>query len=145
MLAASELAFSVIKWVGVAYLVWLGLRLWRADPAPCCQEAQAPAKPAVKLAVQEFWVGATNPKAILLFTAFLPQFVDPSRPWTAQFLLLGAAYLAGEGAAASGYALAGSRIRALGLGTRGARRMNRIAGGMMLAAAGWLANARRAG
>jgi threonine/homoserine/homoserine lactone efflux protein len=143
VLAASEATFTVIKWVGVAYLIWLGLRLWCSDDMPLAAgEATATASWA-KLAMQEFAVCMTNPKAVLLFTAFLPQFIDPSRPWTSQFLILGAAYVAVEAAAASGYALAGSRIRALRLGPRGAKRVNRVAGAMMLAAAGWLATARR--
>ncbi len=81
---------------------------------------------------------------MLLFTAFLPQFVDPAAPLAAQLVPLGGAYMAVEFVAASGYALAGSRIKALRLGPRGARRVNRVTGGMMLAAAGWLATAKRA-
>jgi threonine/homoserine/homoserine lactone efflux protein len=80
-----------------------------------------------------------------LFTAFLPQFIDPARAMAAQLVPLGASYMVIEFVAASGYALAGSRIRALHLGRRGARRVNRITGAMMLAAAGWLATTKRAG
>jgi homoserine/homoserine lactone efflux protein len=145
VLAASETAFAVIKWVGVAYLVWLGVRLWRSDDLPAEADAAAASTPSAKLAAREFWVALTNPKAVLLFTAFLPQFVDPARPLAAQFVLLGAAYVAVEFVAATGYAFAGSRIKALRLGRRGRRRVNRVTGGMMLAAAAWLANARRAG
>jgi threonine/homoserine/homoserine lactone efflux protein len=82
---------------------------------------------------------------VLLFTAFLPQFVDPARPLAAQFVPLGAAYMVVEFVDASGYAFAGSRIKALRLGRRGARHVNRVTGGMMLVAAGWLATAKRAG
>jgi threonine/homoserine/homoserine lactone efflux protein len=70
--------------------------------------------------------------------------VDPAQPLAAQFVPLGAAYIAVEFAAATGYAFAGSRIKALRLGLRGRRRVNRVTGGMMLAAAAWLATARRA-
>ena len=83
-------------------------------------------------------------KAVLLFTAFLPQFVDQARPLAPQFVPLGAAYMAVEFAAASAYAFAGSRNRVLRLGRRGARRINRVTGGMMIAAAGWLAGNREA-
>ncbi len=145
VLAASEIAFAAIKWVGVAYLVWLGVGLWRSDDLPLASAPGTAPAPVTRLAVREFWVGLTNPKAVLLFTAFLPQFIDPAGPWAAQFLPLGLAYLAVEAAAASGYALAGSRIRALRLGAVGARRVKRCAGGMMLAAAAWLATAKRAG
>ena len=145
LLAASELAFSLIKWVGVAYLAWLGIRFWRSEAQPLQWQQPEATATIAGLALQEFWVGVTNPKAVLLFTAFLPQFVDPKQPWAAQFLLVGSAYVLVEAVAASGYALAGSRIRALRLGARGARRVNRVAGAMMLAAAGWLATARHGG
>jgi threonine/homoserine/homoserine lactone efflux protein len=143
VLAASETAFAVIKWAGVAYLAWLGLRLWRSDDLP--DEASAGATPSAELAAREFWVALANPKAVLLFTAFVPQFVDPARPLAAQFVPLSAAYIAVEFVAATGYAFAGSRIKALRLGRRGKRRVNRVTGGMMLAAAAWLATARQAG
>ena len=143
VLAASETAFAVIKWAGVAYLAWLGLRLWRSDDLP--DEASAGATPSAKLAAREFWVALTNPKAVLLFTAFVPQFVDPARPLAAQFVPLSATYIAVELVAATGYAFAGSRIKALRLGRSGRRRVNRVTGGMMIGAAAWLATARRAG
>jgi threonine/homoserine/homoserine lactone efflux protein len=149
VLAASEIAFRVIKWAGVAYLAWLGLRLWRSDDLPAEADASPDSAASSRLAAREFWVALTNPKAVLLFTAFLPQFVDRARPLAAQFVPLGTAYMAVEFVAASGYAFAGSRIKALRLGRRGARRVNRITGSMMLAAAGWLAGwlatAKRAG
>jgi homoserine/homoserine lactone efflux protein len=144
VLAASEVAFAAIKWAGVAYLAWLGVQLWRSDDLPSADEGRR-AAPLRTLAAREFWVAATNPKAVLLFTAFLPQFVDPAGAVAAQLVPLGAAYMAIELVAASGYAFAGSRIGALRLGRRGVRRVNRVTGAMMLAAAGWLATAKRAG
>jgi threonine/homoserine/homoserine lactone efflux protein len=143
VLAASETAFTVIKWAGVAYLAWLGVRLWRSDDLP--DEASAGSTPSARLAAREFWVALTNPKAVLLFTAFVPQFVDPARPLAAQFVPLSATCIAVELVAATGYAFAGSRIKALRLGRSGRRRVNRVTGGMMIGAAAWLATARRAG
>jgi len=79
VLVASELAFDVIKYIGAAYLVWIGVRLLRA-PAPTAEVQQArdtaSAPPSMRALVrQEFTVAAGNPKAILVFTAFFPQFV----------------------------------------------------------------------
>ena len=91
VLAASEVAFTVIEWVGVAYLAWLGIRFWRSDELPLAAGGDTSPASWVRLALQEFWVCMTNPKAVLLFTAFLPPFVDPSGPWASQFLTLGIA------------------------------------------------------
>jgi threonine/homoserine/homoserine lactone efflux protein len=144
LLAASAVAFSILKWAGVAYLVWLGLRLWRSDSLPVTASVEDRPGSWRQLTLREFTVAATNPKAMLLFTAFLPQFLVSGRPMEGQFVMLGGAYILIEFAAASGYALAGSRIKALRLGRGGARRINRITGAVMLAAAGWLATMRRA-
>jgi threonine/homoserine/homoserine lactone efflux protein len=143
LLAASAVAFSVLKWLGVAYLVWLGVRLWRSDTAPVTGDNAAHDASALRLAAREFTVALTNPKAILLFTAFLPQFVARGRPMPSQFLTLGAVYILLEFLAASGYAIAGSRITMLRLSRQGVRRVNRISAGIMLLAAGWLATMKR--
>lgn len=146
VLAASETAFLVIKWAGVGYLAWLGLRLWSSATTPPVEEEHAIETASGRgLAVREFWVALTNPKAILLFTAFLPQFVEPKASFAAQLAALGAAYIAIEFGAASLYAFAGSRIKALRLDAVDRRRMNRVSGGLMLAAAAWLATAKRSG
>jgi threonine/homoserine/homoserine lactone efflux protein len=142
VLATSAVAFAVLKWAGVAYLVWLGLRLWRSDALPV-EPAHRSSVSWRQLTTREFTVALTNPKAMLLFTAFLPQFLAAGRPMAGQFVLLGGAYILIEFAAASGYALAGSRITALRLGRRGVRRINCITSGILFAAAGWLAMMKR--
>ena len=143
ILSTSAVAFSMLKWAGVAYLLWLGLRLWRSEAVPVTIEA-GPAGTPRQFMRREFTVALCNPKAMLLFTAFLPQFIVSGHPMARQFETLSAAYIVIEVAAASGYALAGSRIKALRLGRRGTRRVNRITGGLMMAAAGWLATMKRA-
>jgi homoserine/homoserine lactone efflux protein len=144
LLRTSETTFSVLKWLGVAYLVWLGLRLWRSDALAMPDEGERATASLRQLMLREFTVALTNPKAMLLFTAFLPQFVAPGRSMAAQFIPLGAAYMLIEFLAATGYALAGSRIKALRLTQSGARRVNRLTGTIMLLAAGWLATMKRA-
>ncbi len=132
VLVASEVAFDVIKYIGAAYLVWIGIRLLRA-PAPRMQEAAASAAPPSlrALARQEFTVAAGNPKAILVFTAFFPQFVVPG-VYASSYLLLGLTFLVFELVAIALYALLGARMRRLADGSRAMRWFNRVSGSMMV-------------
>jgi threonine/homoserine/homoserine lactone efflux protein len=133
VLVASELAFDVIKYIGAAYLVWIGIRLLRA-PAP---EADMPSRDAAAapslraLARQEFTVAAGNPKAILVFTAFFPQFVVPGA-YASSYVLLGVTFLVFELVAIALYALLGARMRRLANGSRAMRWFNKVSGSMMV-------------
>jgi threonine/homoserine/homoserine lactone efflux protein len=89
LLAASALAFGVVKWAGAAYLVWVGLSMWRRR-----REAPAAASSAQPVVGNVFWQGALtnalNPKVALFFLAFLPQFIDPGASGQAlAFVVLG--------------------------------------------------------
>lgn len=125
VLHLSAALFMVIKVLGAAYLFYLAVQLWRAVPV-----ADAPAQPfggagLMRLARQEFWVAAGNPKAILIFTAFLPQFVEPGRPVAGQFAVLGTLFLVLELLAIAIYAFLGLRAgRWLGSAAR-KQRFNR--------------------
>ncbi|KQX89510.1 LysE family translocator [Variovorax sp. Root473] len=132
VLVASELAFDVIKYIGAAYLVWIGVRLLRA-PAPTAQvQAHEVAPPSMRALVrQEFTVAAGNPKAILVFTAFFPQFVVPGA-YASSYLLLGLTFLVFELVAIALYALLGARMRRLANGSRAMRWFNRVSGSMMV-------------
>ena len=92
VLYASEKLFLIIKVVGGVYLLVLAFQLWRADGATQVS-TQSGGKSRFALAQQEFFLAAGNPKAILIFTAFLPQFVDPAGDVTTQLLYLGAIFL----------------------------------------------------
>ncbi len=96
------------------------------------------------LARQEFLVAAGNPKAILIFTAFLPQFVDPNQAVTPQFAVLGALFLALEWIAIGAYAYMGLHMRRWFAKPRGQRIFNRCCAGLLSAAASVLLMARRA-
>ncbi|WP_159346731.1 LysE family translocator [Roseomonas harenae] len=105
LLAASALAFTVLKWAGAAYLIWLGLRMWRAP----VEGAPTPLPPR-RAGMQAFLVTATNPKSIAFFIAFVPQFLDPTRPFLPQAgLLVGSFVILGAGNAL-GYALLAGRL-----------------------------------
>ncbi|MFC6887145.1 LysE family translocator [Actinomadura yumaensis] len=151
LLAASAVVFAVLKWCGVAYLGWLGLRTIRtAGRGPEDGGAAADGASAWRLARQEFVVAAANPKALILFTVFLPQFVAAPGDGAAggaaagggvagALLALGAAYIAVEFGCACCYAAAGGRLGALALGRRVRRWVDVAAGSVMLGLAGWLA------
>lgn len=107
LLYTSEKIFLVIKVVGGLYLLWLAYQLWGADTT-ASDSAEAQHMSLFELARQEFLLAAGNPKAILIFTAFLPQFVEPSGNVGLQFLVLGVLFLLLEWVAIAGYAYAGS-------------------------------------
>jgi threonine/homoserine/homoserine lactone efflux protein len=106
VLRASETFFLAIKLAGAAYLVWLAIQLWRSDAAPVGMTFEGEASLA-RIAWRECLVAAGNPKAILVFTAFLPQFVDVTKPMISQFGVLGASFLVLECIAIALYSLAG--------------------------------------
>ncbi|MCP1495683.1 threonine/homoserine/homoserine lactone efflux protein [Pseudomonas migulae] len=143
VLQTSELLFYGIKIVGAAYLFYLAWQLWRADPGTESAVTGASAG-MLTLARQEFLVAAGNPKAILIFTAFLPQFVDPSQAVTPQFAVLGALFLMLEWIAIGAYAYMGLHMRRWFAKPRGKRIFNRCCAGLLSAAASVLLMARRA-
>ena len=143
VLQTSEWLFYAIKIVGAAYLLYLAWQLWRANPEAEQVVIGAPIG-IVALGRQEFLVAAGNPKAILLFTAFLPQFVDPTRPIAAQFVVLGTLFLMLEWIAISAYAYMGLHMRRWFAEPRGKRMFNRCCAGLLSAAASVLLMAKRA-
>lgn len=143
VLHTSEWLFHAIKIFGAAYLLYLAVQLWRASPeeegSVVCLE-----KGLFSLARQEFLVAIGNPKAILLFTAFLPQFVDQSGRITEQFAVLGALFLALECLAIAIYAWMGIHARRLFARPSGKRLFNRVCAGLLASAASVLLVARKA-
>ena len=134
VLLTSERLFTLVKVGGALYLFWLAWQLWRA-PTAAVAEASTPPAGLMALVRQEFLVAAGNPKAILIFTAFLPQFVDASRDVAPQFALLGALFLTLEVVAIALYAWMGLHLRRWFASPRGKRRFNRTSG-TLLAGAG---------
>ncbi|MDI2590713.1 LysE family translocator [Pseudomonas sp. 681] len=143
VLHTSEWLFDAIKIVGAAYLLYMAWKLWHAN-TEAEQQVNTPTVGIVALARQEFLVAAGNPKAILLFTAFLPQFVDPARPVAPQFAVLGVLFLLLEWVAISAYAYMGLHMRRWFAEPRGKRIFNRCCAGLLSAAASVLLMARRA-
>ncbi|MGC2856452.1 LysE family translocator [Novispirillum sp. DQ9] len=152
LIATSEVAFSVLKWIGAAYLVYLGIRLWRDSPGPRAADAveevatarfPAPDASFRALATREFLVAISNPKAMLIFTAFFPQFLTPGQPAAEQLLVMGATFLVLEVAALAIYAAGGAGAGRFFSSVRGQRLLNRVSGGALVAAGVGLAAAQR--
>ncbi|MHC1549504.1 LysE family translocator [Phyllobacterium sp. K27] len=146
LLAASEFWFSVVKWIGVGYLTFLGIMLLRSkgtlDVTNSHIEAgQAPSSRSVFL--KSFFVAITNPKGYLFFSAFLPQFVVLDQPQFPQYVALALTFALIDAIVMLGYAFLGSRAVKL-LKHSGALWLDRICGGALLALAGSLAFYRRA-
>nr|BFD41613.1 LysE family translocator [Pseudomonas sp. FFPRI_1] len=142
VLQTSELLFYGIKILGASYLFYLAYQLWRDNPQAKSESTAAKAG-LWALARQEFLVAAGNPKAVLIFTAFLPQFVDPAQPVGAQFLVLGALFLGLELIAISAYAYMGLHMRRWFAEPRGKRLFNRGCAVLLSGAASVLLMARR--
>lgn len=145
LLAASEFWFFVVKWVGVAYLAFLGVILLRSrgslDQSLSAAETGSGSRHAIFL--KSFLVAVTNPKGYLFFSAFLPQFIVPAEARAAQYAGLALVFAAIDFLVMLGYAALGSQAVRL-LKRSGALWLDRLCGGALLALAGSLAFYRRA-
>ena len=89
MLATSEMAFNVVKYLGVAYLIYLGVRQIRTDAAPVAVDAGDPRQASIReLVMRGFLINTMNPKGTVFLLAVVPQFVDPALPMVAQYAAL---------------------------------------------------------
>jgi threonine/homoserine/homoserine lactone efflux protein len=130
LLAASETAFTTAKVAGAAYLVWLGIKTFRSNIQAFDAAAVAPAAPRRSFYLSGFLVGASNPKALLFFAAFFPQFLNPAQPFVPQFALLALTFVACEFAVLTVCALGVSRIAPLLRQSGPMRWVNRVCGGL---------------
>ena len=131
LLAASENVFTIVKWAGAAYLVWIGVNLIRAGAPLLRDDAATPRLSLRKLTLQELWVAAGNPKAILVFTAFFPQFVDPEA-YALSFAILGLTFLIFETFAIVVYSFIGAKLGRYVRDGRTLKWFNRTSGAMMI-------------
>ncbi|WP_372621695.1 LysE family translocator [Falsiroseomonas sp.] len=139
VLATSAAAFTLLKWAGAAYLVWLGVRMWRAPVDP----AAAPPLTGRRAMREAYVVTALNPKGIVFFVAFVPQFLDPARPFATQAAILVATFVTLAAANAAAYALLAARLSGA-VRRPGLRRALNRAGGAVLVGAGLAVALRRA-
>ena len=144
ILAVSATLFTVLKWVGALYLFYLGFSLWRAIPkGPLVEEVDVCISAKI-LFKRSYVVTALNPKGIVFFTAFLPQFLNPRLETLPQLTLLGATFLILATLNAALYAVFASQMCDVLQSNRAQRWLNRC-GGTALIGAGFLTAAMRRG
>ena len=143
LLATSAAIFTVLKWAGAAYLVWLGIKLWRA-PVAIGAEGEAPAeeKP-FRIFAHAYVVTALNPKSIVFFVAFLPQFLDTTLPLVPQMVIFEVTFLVLATLNASTYALMASAARKTIRKPNIQKIVNRTGGSLLIGAGVLTAGLRR--
>ena len=134
LIAASATMFTVLKWIGAAYLIYLGIRMWRSDPTGRAATVEVPRRRGQAMFGHAFVVTALNPKSIAFFVAFLPQFVTAAAPILPQLAILGVTFvvLATINAAAFGLLAGGARRSFSRPGVLKA--VNRIGGSLLIGA-----------
>jgi threonine/homoserine/homoserine lactone efflux protein len=133
LLAASAVSFTILKWIGAVYLIWLGVKLWRAGATLHAAPRTGSASPARMLG-HAWLVTALNPKSITFFVAFLPAFLDPKADFLTQMTILEATFLFLAFVNALGYALIASKARGLVANPRAIGTINKTGGGLLIAA-----------
>jgi threonine/homoserine/homoserine lactone efflux protein len=143
LLATSAEVFTLFKWIGAAYLIWLGIKLWRAgdtlDAAPRHDRTST-----ARMIGHAWLVTALNPKSITFFVAFLPQFLNPRADFATQMLVLESTFLVLCSLNAFSYALVASKARGFIRNRRTVRIVNRVGGGLLIGAGLATASMRRA-
>ncbi|MGQ9365425.1 LysE family translocator [Azospirillum sp. ST 5-10] len=135
LLAASATLFTVLKWAGAAYLVYLGVKLWRAPVAgDATVTAAVPAVRPLRMVLHMGLVTASNPKSLVFFVAFLPQFLDPARPFLGQIVVMEATFLTLAVANATLYGLLATTVRGAVHRPAVRRAVNRIGGSALISA-----------
>ncbi|MBO9397674.1 LysE family translocator [Shimia sp. R9_2] len=135
IIAASATALTVIKWAGVAYLIWLGLRMIHRAKPDDPNLAQTRSRASLgSLWMQGFITSTANPKAVVFFAALFPQFLSPESAFWPQFLILSLTYIVMDGLFLSAYGLSASWIAKRFKGTARVW-TERIGGSFMIGAA----------
>ena len=110
LMSASAALFTILKWIGALYLIFLGIKLWKLNPQNSSDQYDVKTMSARSLLKSSFIVTALNPKSIAFFVAFLPQFIDPLKPAFSQLTLLGGTFLFLATVNAALYAILSGRI-----------------------------------
>jgi homoserine/homoserine lactone efflux protein len=145
VLATSALAFTLIKWFGVAYLVYLGIKQWRALPSDLSDDSVIrPIGKPLALITRGFLVNISNPKALVFMLAILPQFIDTHLPLLPQYLTIGVTMVSVDLIVMAGYTGLASKVLRVLKTPKQQRRMNRTFAGLFVSAAAFLATLHRA-
>ena len=146
LVAASASAFLVVKWLGVAYLVWLGIAQWRAPATPMVTSADGGVVVTRRSMVLRAWmINAVNPKGTVFLLAVVPQFMNLSQPLLPQYLVIAATLAFTDMVVMAGYTVLASRVLGALKSPAHIRAMNRTFGGLFVLAGSVLALFKRAG
>ena len=145
VLATSAMAFTLIKWFGVAYLVYLGVKQWRALPSDLSDDSTIrPIGKPLALIARGFLVNISNPKALVFMLAILPQFIDTHLALVPQYLTITVTMVSVDLIVMAGYTGLASKVLRLLKTPKQQRRMNRTFAGLFVSAAAFLATLHRA-
>jgi len=144
LIAASSTAFTVLKYLGAAYLVWIGLQQWRASDRPLVAETGAPALSRRQLVARGWAINAVNPKGTVFLLAVVPNFIDLAQPLLPQYVVIALSLSFTDLVVMAGYVALASRVLRAFDGPRHVRWMNRGFGGLFVVAGTLLAAIRRA-
>ncbi|KTQ89609.1 lysine transporter LysE [Aureimonas ureilytica] len=143
LLAASVAVFTALKWIGAAYLITLGIKLWRAPVSTGAvnEATEIPNEKPLRIFLHTYVVTALNPKSIIFFVAFLPQFLDTTRPVLQQMIIFEVTFLVLATINAALYGILASMARQTIRRPSVQRTVNRVGGSLMIGAgmlaAGW--------
>jgi homoserine/homoserine lactone efflux protein len=143
VVAASGTAFQIVKWGGVAYLIWLGIQQWRAPVqslAAVPESGQASARSQI---LRGWAVNAVNPKGTVFLLAVVPQFMDLNQSLLVQYLIIGLTLAFTDLVVMAGYTVLAARVLAALKSTAQMRMLNRLFGGLFVAAGVLLASFKR--
>ncbi|EKO3519168.1 homoserine/homoserine lactone efflux protein [Vibrio fluvialis] len=141
LVAQSALAFTIIKWVGAVYLVWLGIQKWR-DRSSLVADAATQTLSAGTLLRKAVLINLTNPKSIVFLVALFPQFLDPARDQMTQLLVLGITTVTIDSFVMLGYSSLASQMGRFIRSDRIMRKINRVFGSMFMGCGALLAAAK---
>lgn len=138
VLTASALAFNLIKWFGVAYLVYLAIKQWQQQPSTITTEQQQPQVDPLAMIVKGFLVNISNPKAIVFMLAVLPQFIDPAQALIPQYGIMMLTMIAVDMIVMAGYTCLAVKVLLFLRTPRQQRILNRSFASLFLGAASLL-------
>lgn len=134
ILATSATLFTILKYIGAAYLIWLGVQLWRAQPKLSELQNTSASNGRSAMFWNSFIVTALNPKSIVFFIAFVPQFIDPSKAALPQFAILELTFLTLAAANVAIWAILAGHLRSRFKRPETMRTANRIGGSFLIGA-----------
>jgi homoserine/homoserine lactone efflux protein len=144
LIAASSAAFALVKWLGVAYLLWLGISQWRSNASTLNANAGGAAGIPRRALVMRGWaLNTVNPKGTLFMLAVVPQFIDPTHPLLPQYLAIAATLAFTDLVVNAGYTAFAARVLAAFRTPGRLRCLNRIFGGLFIGLATVLATFKR--